>query len=317
MKTKILISYHDEHSLIKSDILQPIQTGCANASKLFNGMLRDDDGENISEHNPKYNELSAQYWAWKNYDKLDNPDYIGFMHYRRHFMFDGWQGNPDLCWLPKSNMYFVPYISPEYMKHLSSEYIEKQLQDTDIIVLKPYDVKNLNSKNIRTQYASLAKQEAKTFDIFIKTAKELYPNYLSSIEKIEKGSVQYLCNMFIMKKELFFEYSDFCFSILKAVDEKIDSTNMCGAALRFLGFLGEFCLSIYIFQQLKEGKYKIKELNGSFILSDSSDKNLRFKYFYLLILSKITFGKTRKKYKQERKNLKTIIKINDLNRGNA
>ena len=88
MKTKILISYHDEHSLIKSDILQPIQTGCANASKLFDGMLRDDDGENISEHNPKYNELSAQYWAWKNYDKFDNPDYIGFWHYRRVLNFN-------------------------------------------------------------------------------------------------------------------------------------------------------------------------------------------------------------------------------------
>ena len=62
--------------VLKSDILTPIQTGCANTERLFDGMLHDDDGENISAENPKYNELSAQYWAWKNYDKLGKPDYV-------------------------------------------------------------------------------------------------------------------------------------------------------------------------------------------------------------------------------------------------
>lgn len=47
--------------VLKSDILTPIQTGCANTERLFDGMLHDDDGENISAENPKYNELSAQY----------------------------------------------------------------------------------------------------------------------------------------------------------------------------------------------------------------------------------------------------------------
>ena len=35
--------------------------------------------------NRNINELTALYWAWKNYDKLGNPDYIGLMHYRRQF----------------------------------------------------------------------------------------------------------------------------------------------------------------------------------------------------------------------------------------
>ena len=95
MSIKIFISYHDEHPLIQSDILTPIQTGCADAPKLFKGMLRDDTGDNISQHNRKYCELTAQYWVWKNYDKIGNPDYVGFMHYRRHFMFDGWHGRDD------------------------------------------------------------------------------------------------------------------------------------------------------------------------------------------------------------------------------
>ncbi|MBO7299442.1 MAG: DUF4422 domain-containing protein [Kiritimatiellae bacterium] len=103
---RIFVTYHDDHYRIKSNILEPIQTGCINAPKLFDGMLRDDIGDNISDKNDKYCELSAQYWVWKNYDKVGVPDYIGFMHYRRHFISDNWQGFPDWSWLPKGNMHF-------------------------------------------------------------------------------------------------------------------------------------------------------------------------------------------------------------------
>lgn len=87
-KTKIFITYKDEHEIIKSDIITPIQTGRAIAKKAFDGMIGDDTGDNISKSNPRFNELSAQYWVWKHYEEIDNPDYVGFMHYRRHFLFD-------------------------------------------------------------------------------------------------------------------------------------------------------------------------------------------------------------------------------------
>ena len=275
MNVKILVSYHDEHKLLKSDILLPIQTGCANAPRLFEGMLRDDTGENISADNDRYCELSAQYWAWKNYEELGNPDYIGFMHYRRHFMFDGWAGNPDWCWLPKGNVYFVPYITEKYMEHFSREHIERQLACCDAIVLSPYDVLNLPNgvRTLREQFAKLPKQKIEIFDTFIKTAKQLHPDYLSSIEQIENGSVQYLCNMFVMKKKMFMEYNEFCFPILKALDDAVDSSEMDEIALRFLGYIGEFCLSIFIFEQLKRQKYRVKETNGTYILSDDIENS--------------------------------------------
>ena len=36
----------------------------------------------------RYCELTAQYYVWKNYEKLGNPDYVGFCHYRRLFNFN-------------------------------------------------------------------------------------------------------------------------------------------------------------------------------------------------------------------------------------
>lgn len=101
-KVKIFISYHDEHPLIKSEILTPIQTGCSSAVKLFDGMLCDNTGDNISAANDRYCELSAQYWVGTHLSEL---------------------GNPDWCWLPKGDVYFIPYMTPAYFKHLSDKNI--------------------------------------------------------------------------------------------------------------------------------------------------------------------------------------------------
>ena len=302
---KIFVSYKNKHTIIKSDILTPIQTGCALTNIHFGGMLRDDSGDNISAQNEKYCELSAQYWVWKNYDKIGNPDYVGFMHYRRHFIFDDWRGNPDWCWLPKSNVYFVPFINNDYLKHLNDNLIRQQLQNCDCIVIKPYDVKNIGSSSCREQYGKLLKQNIKNFDAFIKTAKRVMPDYLPEIELLEKGSIQYLCNMFVMNRELFMQYSEFCFSVLQTADKIIPKDEI----YRTMGFLGEFCLSIFVFKLKKNKNIRIKELNAAFILSDNEIKYPKRKYFYYWLMSKISWGEKRQQYKQKRKSLKSMLKF--------
>ena len=307
MNIKIFVSYHDNHKLIKSDIIFPVQTGCANAPVLFDGMLRDNDGENISDKNDRYNELSAQYWVWKNYDKIGNPDYVGFMHYRRHFIFDDWVGNKNYKWLPGSSVYFIPRITDEYLKHFSNEKIENCIKDADCIVIKSYDVKNLDSKTCRDQFLKLEGQRPEWFDVFIKTSLDLYPDYKKEINMIKDGSIQYLCNMFIMRRDLFMEYSEFCFRILDAVDKQIDSSKLNTKESRFLGFFGEFLLSMFVFHLYKRGDVRIKELNASYILNDEITLKHRLKYLRYYILSKIFVGRLCRKYKEKRKNLRWIL----------
>ena len=51
-----------------------------------NGWKRDNTGENISEKNLNYGELTFWYWLWKNeLNSIPNHTWVGFSQYRRHW----------------------------------------------------------------------------------------------------------------------------------------------------------------------------------------------------------------------------------------
>lgn|SRR5574344_129416 len=266
---KLLLTYKEKHRIIKSDYLIPIQTGRAIADELFEEMIGDNTGDNISVENNKYNELSAQYWAWKNYDEIGNPDFIGFMHYRRHFMFnEKLMTEVNKTWMKNSCVFFKNDLDNDYLtSNFKRELIEKYLEEYDCIVLKPYDVKELGKKSVRDQIGNLPQQKIEYFDILLASVTKIFPTYTIDVNEFRTSSVQYLCNMFVMSKKLFFEYSNFCFSILKDVDQQIDSSHFNVLESRFLGFMGELLLSLFIKHYYRVGTIRIKELNGILIES--------------------------------------------------
>ena len=264
---KLFLTYKEKHQIIKSDYLIPIQTGRAISDEIFEEMIGDDTGNNISKENNKYNELSAQYWVWKNYDKIGNPDYVGFMHYRRHFIFDNslLKGTEN-TWMKNSFVFRKENIDDNYIQtNFDKKTIESHLKAHDLIVLKPYDVKNLERKNIREQIAFLPQQQAETFDIMLASVTKLFPEYTIDVNELRTSSIQYLCNMFVMSKKLFFEYSNFCFTVLKDIDSQIDSSHFNILESRFLGFMGELLLTLFVKHYYRIASINIEELNSFFI----------------------------------------------------
>ena len=78
-KVKIIVATHKKYEMPKDDIYIPLHVGAEGKEDI--GFIKDNTGDNISEKNPYFCELTGLYWAWKNL----NADYIGLVHYRRHF----------------------------------------------------------------------------------------------------------------------------------------------------------------------------------------------------------------------------------------
>ena len=75
----LFVCCHQQSNVPEHSLLKQIQVGAKLSSNRFENFLYDDTGDNISEKNRSYCELTAQYWACKNVD----TDYYGFFHYRR------------------------------------------------------------------------------------------------------------------------------------------------------------------------------------------------------------------------------------------
>lgn len=109
-------SYFPEYDP-EGEIYVPVMGGHAlgNIPEQYADMQGDDDGaDNISNLNPYIYEISQLYWAWKNLDKLDNPDFIGLNHFRRFYTANTWnQGGvltPDTIISPTRAGFGVPNV---------------------------------------------------------------------------------------------------------------------------------------------------------------------------------------------------------------
>ena len=237
-KLKILIAYHKPSFLLKNKIYIPIHVGRTIATQkskdgiltkkdykwLMKNLVGDNTGENISHKNREWCELTAIYWAWKNYNKLGNPEYIGLMHYRRFFDFKNCKNNKD---------------------------IENFVGNYDILIrirtiLNDYYVNNY------IQYERSPHQHIEDLDKATDIVKRLYPEYSNAIETYMKQDYAFFCNMFVMKKDIFFEYCKFIFSVLEQFEKEVDISGYNVQEKRVFGYLGERLTGIFYTHLIKQ-----------------------------------------------------------------
>lgn len=204
---KILVAVHKSDTVYSDNIYMPIHVGKA-ISKLDLGFQGDNTGENISEKNPIYCELTAQYWAWKN---LKDVNYIGLCHYRRYF-------------------------KTKYTKKT----LESLFHKYDIILPRPiYRSFPMEQKLYR---AAIEEDVA----IFYQVIEKLYPEYKNAVLTYMHGNKDVAFNMFVCSKELFDQYAEWQFSILFECEKYIRFSGY-SRARRLLGHFSEYLLPIYCF----------------------------------------------------------------------
>ena len=266
---KILVAYHKPAALIKNDIFVPIHLGRSLATKitkdgtmndkdyqwLLDNMIGDDTGDNISCLNRHLNEMTAVYWAWKNYDKLDNPDYIGLCHYRRFWDFDADLNDPKVNNGIIYEEFFNKNLISTYEKN--PDKIRKEIGKFDII-------HGCLKNDLKTELQWFLKLCAPTpgsgakADIFYEIIDNYIPQHFPNLAVTAKEYVNdkkhYWYNCFIMKKKLFFEYCEFIFSILLYFENKINYDELSVNGQRTLGYVSERLLGIFITSKLTEQK---------------------------------------------------------------
>lgn len=250
-KIKILIACHLPCILPKGEIFVPVHGGRFLKKKtdeqtqkwLEEFTTGDDSGVNISIKNGRYNEMTVIYWAWKNYEQLGNPEYIGFMHYRRHFIFGKWKKPRGGEWL------FNTEKTGEELENftgMNQENILACVGDNDI--LYPYYPHDMT---VYRHYKISPYHRIEDLELALSIIKENFPDYHPYAQSYVSGKRQIFCNMFIMRKEIFFEYCQWIFSVLEEYDRRRDYRTLSQEEARF--FISERLTGIFIHRKLSEG----------------------------------------------------------------
>lgn len=226
-KIKILVVTHKNYEFPEKNIYYPIHVG-SEISKINLPIIKDNTGENISDKNKNYCELTALYWAWKN-KYFDDIQYCGMTHYRR---------------------YFVGKTKFNNNKILSEEEILNYMKTYDIILPKKFS----SGKHTVENFYAL-KHYKKDLDIIKDIIAEDFPEYFGSLEVLKKNKA-HLLNMFICKTELFYSYCEWLFEILFKLEKQINIDNYDDFQSRIFGFLSERLFNVWLDYQ----KLKIKEI---------------------------------------------------------
>ncbi len=263
MKKSIISLYVAHHKLshvIKTNIIKPIQIGFED--KLADIEIRDNTGDNISNRNSTFCELTAQYWVWKN--DLES-DYIGFLHYRRYLNFNNNKSAiPECKWGYINEKGFGLNFKKKYA--IKDDNIEKVILDNDIILPNMWDVRNEDHYNVRDHFERSNYLHVKDFDLLRKVIKNISFDHLPYFDDMANSRKCYFTNIFIFRRKIFHQYSDWLFRILFEYEKVVDVSDYNSEEKRTISHLAERLLMVWISKYLDSNSLiKVTHLQRIFI----------------------------------------------------
>ena len=216
VRTYIAKSHKDytlKNSMSIPNYVYPIQVGAANTDMKI-ATIADNKGENISERNGNYSELTGLYWIWKN--KLCAPSlsdaeegqYYGLSQYRRMLVFS----EDDLL----------------------------RLQDNDVDVVLPFPMPY--EPNIHAHHERYIKDE--DWNALLTALRELQPEYDDYFPQVLEQRYLYNYNVILAKKAVLRDYCAWLFPILERTEE-LSVPKGSERADRYIGYMGETLETLY------------------------------------------------------------------------
>ena len=246
---RIIIAAHKSYAFPTDDLYLPLQVGAKGKKDILNlasvhlkdnraygeTIARDDTGENISEKNPGYCELTGLYWAWKN---LTDADVIGLVHYRRHFT--------------AKSLVFRHGHEP-LRSVLTEGELSALLLEYDILVpsKRVYGIETLYSHYCHTLHGH-------QLDVAREVISEKTPEYLPFFDALCKRRWGYMFNMMILHRRDLEEYCGWLFDILFAVEERLSGEGYLDGLSEFeqrlFGRVSEILFNAWVEKQRRAGR---------------------------------------------------------------
>lgn len=233
MRIKILVCHHKPFPFVKNTCFLPIQVGRGNTEHVLDYAIPDNTGDNISEKNDSWCELTALYWAWKNLD----ADYYGLMHYRRLLHF-GAKGNGCYIFNTVTEREVASFgWEPEVVGQTCDRY--------DIITGPEWNIHPAglpdHIMSAREFYAR--EHDVRALDIVTEIVRERYPDhYLPLLQSLSETTCVW-GNIAVMRSVYFHEYCRFLFDVLGEAERRIDTSGYDSYQRRVFGFLAERLLN--------------------------------------------------------------------------
>lgn len=232
MDIKIIVATHKKYWMPNDDVYLPIHVGKEGKKDI--GVIGDNTGDNISNKNPEYCELTGVYWAWKNL----KADYLGIVHYRRYFTKRG---------------FFLRSINEKRNDILSKKDWESILKTSDIVVA---DKRKYYIETNKQHY--LHAHPSEQFYVAKQVISDLYPEYMKGWNILMNRTWAHMFNMFVMKREYFDEFCKWWFDVMFEVEKRLDISHWEKKERRW--FIEELLLDVW----LETKGYSYKEVNVDF-----------------------------------------------------
>jgi hypothetical protein len=227
----VYVAAHKPYDMPDDASYRPIHVGHRNAHVEL-GLPGDDTGENLSDKNPTYCELTALYWMWKN----TADEAYGLAHYRRYFAGSGWRGIANRAEL------------------------SGWLDEYDVVLSRP---RNYYIETVRSHYAHA--HHGGDLDVARDALAELAPAYLPAFDGVMAHRGLSLYNMFLMRRELLDDYCGWLFPVLAECERHIPVDTYDAHQARVYGFLGERLLNVWAAHHrgdLRVGHRPVRNLEG-------------------------------------------------------
>ena len=195
------------------DYTYPLQVG-ASCTDIRIADLTDNKGENISEKNGNYSELSGLYWVWRNKLSVrgcaegEDGQYYGLGQYRRMLEFS----EDDLL----------------------------RLRDNEVDAVLPYPMPY--EPNIHAHHERYLRE--KDWKALLTALRELEPEYADAFHSVLEQQYLYNYNVILARKPVLREYCDWLFPILERTEE-LSVPKGCERADRYIGYMGETLETLY------------------------------------------------------------------------